>query len=179
MYKSPDISNNILHFLCSLFFGLCFFLFALCPLPSAAMKDRVVAFVDNTAITLSELEETYSMSLKVTPGITREEVLNTMINRVLLIREAKKIRLVAASEDKLIEEYINLKIRPFIIIKEEKLLNFYQEHIEDFHGREFEAVQEEIRNYLTERELNRLLKVHITELKEKAYIKIQLWSAEL
>lgn len=151
-----------------------FMLFALCPLLYAGIKDRVAAFVDNTAITLSELEGAYTNSLKVTPGITKEEVLNTMVNRVLLLREAKKIRLEAPSEDELLKEYIDLKIRPFIKIKEEEVLDFYQKHIEDFQGKEFETVREEIENYLTEAELNRLLKTHIDELRKKAYVKIQI-----
>ncbi|MFH0933513.1 MAG: hypothetical protein V1832_04275 [Nitrospirota bacterium] len=143
-------------------------------LATAAIKDRVVAFVDNTAITLSEFEEAYSKSLKVTPGIKKGEVLDTMVNRVLLLREAKKIRLEAPSEDELLKEYIDLKIRIFIKIKEEEVLDFYQKHSEDFHGKEFETVREEIENYLAEAELNRLLKMHIDELRKKAYVKIEL-----
>lgn len=140
----------------------------------AAIKDRVVAFVDNTAITLSEFEEQYSKSLNVTPDITKEEVLNAMVNRFLLLREAKKNRLEAPSDDELLKEYIDIKIKTFIKIKEEEVLDFYQKHIKDFQGKEFETVREEIENYLTEAELNRLLKVHIDELRKKAYIKIQL-----
>jgi len=149
-------------------------LFALCSLLCAEIKDRVVAFVDDTAITLSEFEEQYLKSLKVTPEITKEEVLNAMVNRLLLLREAKKNRLEAPSDDELLKEYIDIKIRTFIRIKEEEVLDFYQKHIEDFQGKEFETVREEIENYLTEAELNRLLKVHIDELRKKAYIKIQL-----
>src|SRR4030043_990021 len=146
----------------------------LSPSPPSAIKDRVVAFVDNTAITLSELNEVYTESLKHTPDITKEEVLNTMLNRLLLLREAKKLRLEAASEEKLLQEYTDLKIRPHIRIKEEEVSDFYQKHINDFQGKEFEAVREEIEHYLAERELNQLLKNYINELRKKAYIKIQL-----
>jgi len=149
-------------------------LLTLCPSLSAAIKDRVVAFVDNTAITLSELDEAYTRSLKYTPDITKEEVLNTLVNRLLLLREAKKLRLEAASEEKLLQEHIDLKIRPHIRIKEEEVSDFYQKHINDFQGKEFEAVREEIDHYLAERELNQLLKNYIDELRKKAYIKIQL-----
>ena len=97
---------------------------SLSPVLFAEIRDRVVAFVDNTAITLSELEETYADTLRVTPNITRDEVLNTMVNRVLLLREAKKIRLEAPSEDELLKEYIDLKIRAFIRIKEEEIDRF-------------------------------------------------------
>lgn len=150
------------------------FIFALSSLLFASIKDRVVACVDNTAITLSELEGVCSELQKVTPNLTKEEVLNTMVNRILLLREAKKIRLEAPSEDELLKEYIDLKIRIFIKIKEEDVLDFYQKHIEDFQGKEFETVREEIENYLTEAELNRLLKMHIDELRKKVYVRIQL-----
>ena len=143
-------------------------------LVTAEIKDRVVACVENTAITLSELEELFAESLKITPGITKEEILNTIINRTLLLREAKKIRLEAPTEDELIKEYIDLKIRPFVSIKEEELLDFYQQHAENFQGKEFDAVREEIENYLTERELNQRLKMYIQQLRETVYIKIQL-----
>lgn len=149
-------------------------LFALCPMLSAEIRDRVVAFVDNTAITLSELEMTYADTLRINPNVTRDEVLNTMVNRLLLSREAKKIRLEATSEDELIKEYIDLKVRTFIMIKEEELIDFYRKHLSDFQGREFETVREEIEGYLIEKELNQRLKSHINELREKACIKIQL-----
>jgi len=150
------------------------FSFALSSLLSAEINDRVVAFADNTAVTLSEFEEAYSKALKATPEITKDEVLNAMINRILLLKEAKKIRLEAATEDELLKEYVDLRIMPFIKIKEAAALDFYQKHKENFQGKTFETVREEIENYLNEAELNRLLKAHIEELRKKAYIKIQL-----
>ena len=157
------------------FFLVIFLLvFAFCSLLHAEIKDRVVAFVDNTAITLSELAETYTKTQKVTPGVTKDEVLNTMINRVLLLREAKKLKLEASSEDDLLREYIDLKIRLFIRIKEEELVTFYEKHISDFQGHEFESVREKIEIYLIEKETNQLVKAHIDELRKKSYIKIQL-----
>jgi len=109
----------------SIFFNLLLviflLLFILCPLLSAEIRDRVVASVDNTAITLSELEEIDTKTQKVTPGVIKDEVLNTMINRVLLLREAKKLKLDAHSEDEMLRDYLDLKIRPFIRIKEEEL----------------------------------------------------------
>lgn len=140
----------------------------------ADIRDRVVAFVDNSAITLSELEMSYEATKKLDPRVTKYEVLNTMINRLLLLREARKIGLEATSEDKLLQEYINLKIRAFIRIKEKELLDFYNNHIKDFQGKEFDTVRDEIENYLIEKELNPRLKEHISELKKKVCVKIQL-----
>jgi hypothetical protein len=143
-------------------------------LVTGEIRDRVVAFVDNIAITLSELEETYAHTLRVTPDITKDEVLNTMVNRLLLLREAKKIKLEAPSEDELLREYIDLRIRAFIMIKEEEIEDFYKKHNDEFQGKGFDAVRDEIENYLIENQLNQRLKSHINELREKSCIKIQL-----
>jgi hypothetical protein len=164
--------------LCSVFFFMLFvtllLFFVFCPSLFAGIKDRVVAFVDNAAITLSELEMKYAATVKVIPDITRNEVLDTMVNRVLLLSEAKNIRLEAPSEDELLREYIDLRIKTLISIKEEELTDFYEKHIDDFQGKDFETVREKIENYLIENELNQRLKSHVNELREKACIKIQL-----
>jgi hypothetical protein len=153
-------------------------LFLLCALSSslfAEIKDRVVAYVDNDAITLSELEKRYSSALQITPDMTREEVLRTMVNRLLLLREARKIKLEALTEDELLQEYIDLKIRAFIRVNEEDIVNFYEGHIDDFQGKELETVREDIENVLIEKALNERLILHINELKEKSCVKIQLY----
>ena len=154
---------------------LLFLLFALSSSLFAGIRDRVVAYVDNNVITLSELEERYSHTLEITPDITKDEVLHTMVNRLLLLREAKKIKLEAPSEDELLKEYIDLKVRAFIRIKEEEIVDFYNQHKADFQEKELEMVREEIENVLTEKALNESLKSHIEDLKEKACVKIQLY----
>lgn len=164
----------------SKFHGFFYFLFTallilpLCSSLSADMRDRVVAYVDNTAITLSELEKKYAETVQVSPAITKEEVLNTMVNRVLLVREARKIRLKAEREDELLKEYIDLKIRAFIQIKDEDISAYYNLHAADWPGKELDELREYIENYLIERELNKRLKAHITELRNDACVKVQL-----
>jgi hypothetical protein len=149
-------------------------LFKLYASVHADIKDRVVAFVDNNAITLSELEAKYEETLKVTPAITKEEVLTTMVNRLLLLDEARKMKLEAPTEDALLKEYIDLKIRSFIRIKEEEITDFYKKHITEFHGRELDDVREDIEKYLTEKEVNERLKAHISELRERSCVRMQL-----
>lgn len=149
-------------------------LFAPSPLLFAGIKDRVVAFVDAQAITLSELEIKFTESRKVKADITKEEVLNTMINRVLLLREAKKIRLEAPSEEELLKEYIDMKIRALIRVKEEEIKDYYNKYIDNFEGKELEDVRDNIENYLIEHDLNERLKSHINELREKTCVRIQL-----
>ena len=159
---------------CATLFFIFLLLFALSAPLYAAIRDRVVAYVDNMAITLSDLEERYAETTTVNPDMTKEEVLTTMINRTLMLREAKKMRLEALSEHSLLNEYIDLKIKAFIRIKDETIKEFYNSHIESFQGKEFEDVREEIENYLTETELNQRLKAHINELREKACVQMQL-----
>jgi hypothetical protein len=149
-------------------------LFAPYPLLSAGIRDRVVAFVDAQAITLSELDMKFSESRKLKSDITKEEVLHTMINRVLLLREAKKIRLEAPSEEELLKEYIDMKIRALIRVKEEEIRDFYNKHIDNFEGKEMEDVRDSIENYLIENDLNERLKSHINELRGKTCVRIQL-----
>jgi hypothetical protein len=148
-------------------------LFAPCPLLHAGIQDRVVAFVDNTAITLSDLEVKYAETLKVTPNITTMEVLNTMVNRTLLLREAKRFRLEAPSEEELLKEYIDLKLRAFIRIRDREIADFYQQHLVDFQGKELDEVRDQIETYLIENELNQRLKSHIDELRGKSCVKVQ------
>jgi hypothetical protein len=139
----------------------------------AEIRDRVVAFVDNTAITLSDLEMKYTETLKATPNITKEEVLNTMVNRTLLLREAKRFRLEAPSEEEQLKEYIDLKIRAFIRIRDQAITDFYQQHLIDFQGKELDEVRDQIETYLVENELNQRLKSHIDELRGKSCVKVQ------
>lgn len=160
--------------LCATPFFVFLLLFALSAPLSAAIRDRVVAYVDNIAITLSDLEERYAEATRVNTETTKEEVLETMINRTLMLREAKKMRLEALSEVLLLNEYIDLKVKAFIRIKDDTIREFYNGHIEDFQGKELESVREEIENYLTETELNQRLRAHITELREKACVRLQL-----
>ena len=139
---------------------------------SAAVSDRVIAFVDDHAITMSELDEQYQSTTKISPDITIGEVLDTMINKILILREARKYRIEAPSVEQVIQEYIDLKVRAFIRVGESDIVKFYQENKASFTGKEFEDVRDEIDTYLTEKELNDRLKELLKELRKNAYIKI-------
>jgi len=139
---------------------------------SAAISDRVIAFVDNDAITMNELDEQYKITTKISPDITIGEVLDTMINKILILREARKYRIEASSLEQVIKEYIDLKVRAFIRVGESDIVKFYQENKANFSGKEFEDVRDEIDTYLTEKELNDRLKELLKELRRDAYIRI-------
>lgn len=140
----------------------------------AGLIDRVVAYVDDTAITLSEFETNYVRMKEAARDVSEENVLDTMINGILLLKEAKKMRLEAPTKDEVLKEYIDVKIKASIIIREDDVERFYREHTEDFHGRDYIYVRDEIERYLFELETNRQLKQHLDELRSRAEIKIQL-----
>jgi hypothetical protein len=144
------------------------------PIAHAALIDRVAAYVDNEAVTLSELEEKYEAAKKISPDIRRIEVVNTMINRLLLKREAARRKIIGPSADAVIEQLIDLTIRSYIIIKHEEIERFFAENIAAAASSDIESIRAEIEKYLTEIEVNRRLAKLIEELRNRAYIKIQL-----
>ncbi len=158
-----------------IFFAVFFFYFFIMMSPDCKaeiISDRVAAFVDDEAITYSELQDQYKKTLNVTPDITIEHVLNTMINRVLILREAKKYRIEEPTPEEVIKEYIDLKVRAFIRVTETEIETYFRENRSMFTGKEYDDARDEIEQYLIERDLNERLKEIIRELRKTAYIKI-------
>ncbi|MBF0537632.1 MAG: hypothetical protein HQL03_05170 [Nitrospirae bacterium] len=148
-------------------------LYLLMFIPNSAMAeirllDRVVAFVDETAITLSEFNEFHQSN----SGITRDEAIRVMVNRLLLKKEALKLRL-SGTDDKLIQQYIDLKIRSSVIIKNEDIERFYNENKDNFKGVEIQDVRDDIEKLLIEEEVNRRLDNSLQELSKKSCVKTQ------
>lgn len=165
-------SKLLKYFIC---FCLILSLYFLIFIPySFGITERVVAFVDNQAITLSEFQEQKQNTAKMLPGVTDEEVVNTMINRKLILREAKKYRIEAPTEEDIMRDFIDLKVRAFIRVGEQDIEDFYRENKDKFEDKDFELVRDEIETYLTEKELNEMLKKVIIDLRKSVYIKIQL-----
>jgi hypothetical protein len=144
-----------------------------CGSPRAELIDRVCAFVDNDAITLGEFLKNYEETRARIPDITKEEVLNTMINRILLRRAALAMKIAGTDEDRIIAEYIDLKVRSYVIIKEEAIEHFYNENKGDFAGAGIADVRADIEKLLTEKEVNARLISLLAELRKQAYVKIQ------
>lgn len=145
------------------------------PLSSSAeVIDRVVAYVDDQAITYSEFKDKFAKIKSAVPAITEEEVINSMINTLLLLEQSRKMRLEAASEDDVIKEYIDIRIKSRILIKEEQLRQYYESHRKEFGGKDYFEVRDEIERYLQELETNKQLKGHLDELRRQTNIVIQL-----
>lgn len=138
----------------------------------AIIIDRIIAYVDDYAITLSEFNQEFQKMKKNNVKITEQDAIDSIINRLLLIKEAKKTRLDANSEDELLNLYLDIKIRSRIFIKEETVLDFYKKNIDSFKGHDYQDIKEQIEIYLHEKEFNDNLKQHIEELRQKAEIKV-------
>jgi len=138
----------------------------------ARMIDRVVAYVDDYAITQSEVEQKYREMHQVNEEVTYENTLQTIINRTLLITEAKKYRLESDTPDGLIEKDIDLKIRATVKIPEDSVMGYYEENREHFAGKDYEDEREEILRYLTEKRVNERLREQLLELRRKYRIVI-------
>lgn len=140
----------------------------------AELFDKIAAFVDDEAILLSEFDAYYRIISKFIPDIKKEDVINTMINRTLLLKEAKKFRIEGATKEEIIREYIEIKLKALIKINEPDIKNFYENNKAQFGKVGFDSVREQIEQYLTEKEINSVLEQQIKELRSKAHIKINL-----
>ncbi|HSW61825.1 MAG TPA: hypothetical protein VLH56_00675 [Dissulfurispiraceae bacterium] len=136
--------------------------------------DRVVASVNDTAITLSELREKHAAMRKSVAAVTENESLQSMINAQLLLEKARHMRIEGETPDELIATYIDLKIRSSVVVQQDAILSYYGENLEKLGGAEFSLVREDIEKYLTELETTKLLKEHIQNLREVADIAILL-----
>jgi hypothetical protein len=140
----------------------------------AELVDKIIASVDDTAITHRELENTREEFLSSGIRISPERTLDIMIDRLLMLREAKKLRFEGDTEDKLILEYVNLKIKAFISVRKVTIRNYYDSHKDDFRGISFEDARKDIRSMLVNRITNTRLRQHLDNLKKESDIKIYL-----
>lgn len=154
--------------------------FSFAPPLRAEMLDRVVAVVDDEIVLYSELEEAFQGAVDSGIDVTLEEVLNGLINRILLLKQAKKIRRKHILTDQavhddnvLINEYIERRLKSFIRIPYRDIEIFHEEN-RKFFSDDFYDVRGEIEAYLIELELNKRLKQHLKELKRKSYVRIQM-----
>ncbi len=133
--------------------------------------DRVVAYVDNYVITMRDFIVFSEKMKKIFPDMKNEEIVETMINRILLLKKAKEY-FSEGAEDELINNYIDLKIKSTIIISENQLRNYYENNKDRFKNAPYSLIRDQIEKYLFEEELNNRLKEHIKELRKTSEIKI-------
>lgn len=137
----------------------------------AMVVNRIVAYVDNYAITLDDFETMAKKMKEKMPDIKNEEIINIMINRAVLLKKAKEL-FIDGKDEELINSYIDLKIKSTIIIPDDEIRKYYESNKDQFKDQSFISVRKEIEKYLFEKELNRKLKEHIEELKNNSEVKI-------
>jgi len=140
-----------------------------------------VAIVNNKVILLSEFEEALEAARKSDQKVTEGVVLDEMINRILILEQAKRLSLGSTSDlaedvddNKLIKEYIERRIKALIHIPIDEIEAYYENNMGRFAGKEFYEVKDEIEDNMVEGELKRKIAEHVKELRNKAYIRIQL-----
>jgi len=172
--RIPGFKGRTLALVTLLILALTVVLTAFPRLARAELIDRVVAFIDDEAITLSDFIQYTRKAKKLKHELSEEQAINALINRRLLLREAKRIRLRGKSDDELIREYVDIKVRVFIKIPPEAVERFYNENKERFGKTPIDDVWDDIERLLKEREVNKRLTRLIEKLREKSYIKINL-----
>ena len=148
----------------------------------AEVVERIVAIVNDEVILLSEFEKVVKSAEKSESYVSEEEVLDEMINRMLLLTEAKRFwigtstgrHLSDSDEDTFLQGYIDRRIKAFIHIPYEEVEDYYMENSESFDGKEFYEVRDEIEDKLITDALSVKVREYIEGLRKKAYIRVQL-----
>lgn len=139
---------------------------------TAEVIERVVAVVNGTPITRSEFIETFEKSRGKSPAVTKQEVMQLMINRLIIYQEAKKMRLESPDIDDMIKEYLDIKVESTIIIKEADIESFYNKNKNEFSNKPYLSVHDDIEKYLYELEKNKRIKELINNLRERSNVRV-------
>lgn len=141
--------------------------------------ERVVAIVNDEVILLSEFNDGYKNAIASRTVISKEEFLDEMINRELILEQAKKFSFQSSPDTKvsdnlLVERYLERRIKAFIHIPFEVVENYYIKNASQYKGKSFYNVQDEIEALLVDEKLNNKISEHIKELRDNAFIRVQL-----
>lgn len=183
----------------------------------AELLDHIAAAVNNEVITASELAQAVALNERIgRPEADRKkleaETLQGIINRRLLVQEARRLKFVevsdqdiAAEVDKirtrfgspetfagflkttgmteqelalmlgeqlLVEKFVEKKIGLFVRVTREDEEQYFRDHLDRFAGKRFQEVRKDILAVLTRRKTDMQLDQYVTELRNKADIRI-------
>ncbi|MDX9714492.1 MAG: hypothetical protein RBT37_03585 [Dissulfurispiraceae bacterium] len=136
--------------------------------------DRVIAVVNDEPVIRSKFLQDFEKLKIKSPSITSEEALQSIINRMLIYQDAKKMRLNETNPDNMIKEYFDIKVESGIIIKEEEIQTFFNENKKEFGEKEYLDVHDEIERYLYELTKNNKIKELINTLRTSSDIRVRL-----
>ena len=138
------------------------------PVPASGDTiDRIVAIVDSHAITERELNAMHGLQAR---GGDKADTLEEMINRYLILREAKLLRIEGEDSDEVFGKYISLKVRTLISVTDGEARRYYWRHKNDFGSAGFDAVKGEIKAIIEDRKTAEKLSTLLKELRSKAEI---------
>jgi len=148
---------------------------------STELIDRVVAIVGDDVILYSELKEALREARVKGEDLTEDEMLERLINRRLILIEARKFRIGTKKyyrdtedEARLIDDYITNRIRVMIQVSFDEIEAYYNDHREEFSNKGLYEVWNEIEDILKTQKLNETLERYIQGLKQSTYIRRQL-----
>lgn len=144
--------------------------------------ERIVAIVNNDIILLSEFQSLLQSAKESDSSVSRDNVLNTMIDNMLLLNEAKKFKIGVSGKTKkadtdnsvVVGEYIDRRIKALIHVPYEDIEHYYQMNRDLYRDKDIYDVRDAIEEQLVEAELGSKLREYIEELRKKSYVRIQL-----
>ncbi len=145
---------------------------ALASVCEARVIDRVAAFVDDYAITERDLDGAYAKAAAADRTVTRAAVLNSIIDRYLLVREARRAHIDYNDDETAVTEFLNIKVRSAILIPEDKMRGYYDAHPDEFAGKSYEDARDAIERTMMEEEFNRRLLELIKQLRASSSIRV-------
>jgi len=140
----------------------------------AVVIDHVVAFVDNLAITQSDLDALHAERLGADPGQQMGASLDELIERTLIIAAARALGLDAPTDDALAAEYVDLKIKSGILVLDSDVRAYYRSHKAEFGDSPFDEVRDAARERLLASLQAEQLKRHIGTLRERSRIRVRM-----
>lgn len=152
--------------------GICLFIFVLSASLSGTVAygviiEKVVAYVGDEAITLTDLCNYWKSLREVQPDININDALKAIVNRKIIIHKARELNLSGGSEDELIGLYIRFAIKPKVMVTKEEVKGYYQKYHDKLKGAPLESIEPQIITILKEKKTNELLKEHIEALKKR------------
>ncbi|MBI5675126.1 MAG: hypothetical protein HZC48_04725 [Nitrospirae bacterium] len=148
----------------------------------AELLERIVAVVNEDTILLSELKNEVRLRNAQGAEVSDAEALDEMIDRKLLLEQAKRMRIEGDAEsdkslmtdDIIINGYIERRVKAFIHIPLKEMEDYYSDNIGSFSNKKFYEVKNEIETKLIETKLKDKLQEHIRDLRKDSYIRVQL-----
>lgn len=143
-------------------------------------ENDILALVNNSQITEPYFNENFDnlpQQYKDMFKNDKEGFLDQLIIKELLFQKAKEKGIVEniseSDEEKLKDKAIEtliMDISSDIAIKDEEMINFYNEHESEMKGAGFEQVKSNIRNYLIQQKQGEIIEQYIEELKTDAEV---------